>query len=214
MTSVVARVRSIPVIAFLGGIGSGKSAVVNEFARRSNAIVINADQVGHEVLKIPKVIHQITDVFGTEVLNSQQQIDRKSLASKVFGDSAEQKAAREQLEHIVHPEIRNQIEQTIKNSRQANEIDFILLDAAVLLEARWDSACDLIVFVDVPEHLRLQRVQEGRNWSAEEFHRREASQFDLPQKKAKSHIQIQNDSTVKQAVDQLEQQLDKFLNLP
>jgi len=214
MTSVVARVRSIPVIAFLGGIGSGKSAVVNEFARRTNAIVINADQVGHEVLKIPEVIFQITEVFGTEVLDSQQQIDRKSLASKVFGDSADKNAAREQLEQIVHPEIRNQIEQTIKNSRLANEVDFILLDAAVLLEARWDSACDLIVFVDVPEHLRLKRVQEGRNWTAEEFRRREASQLDLPLKKAKSHIQIQNDSTVKQAVDQLEQQLKKNFNLP
>lgn len=204
------NVRTIPVIAFLGGIGSGKSAVANELARRQKAAVINADHVGHEVLRIPEIIQQITQNFGNGVLDDQQQIDRKILAASVFGPSEKQQSALRQLEQIVHPEIRKQIEQTILNLKQQNKVDLILLDAAVLLEAKWDHVCDEIIFVDVPEATRLKRVQENRGWTEDEFRKREASQLDLPAKKAHSTFCIQNDSTLEKAVDQLEIFLRKF----
>ena len=68
----------------------------------------------------------------------------------------------------------------------------MLLDAAVLLEAKWNDICDCVAFIDVPVELRLQRVLESRKWDAQEFHRREASQFPIADKRRASDVVIDN----------------------
>ena len=204
----------IPVISLVGGVGSGKSAVSKELSRRRRLLVIDGDQIGHAVLCEPAVIQQVEAVFGPDVLDSTGAVSRTAVAERVFGDSPGQNKARKSLENIVHPRIRSHIQEIIRATRQSDEFELVILDAALLFEAGWDSVCDLVVFVAVPEEIRLQRVIKNRNWTEAEFRKREASQLGLEEKLARSDCSIQNDSDLAGAVDQLERHLDCFLNNP
>ena len=128
----------------------------------------------------------------------------------MFGEDATVRQARHDLEAIVHPEIRKLAEQSIHNLRQERQVELIVLDAALLLEAGWKDACDLVVFVDTPEADRIARVQANRGWSAEELAKREASQWPLPRKRAAANAVIDNSKSVDDASKQLEQVIQKM----
>jgi dephospho-CoA kinase len=76
----------------------------------------------------------------------------------------------------------------------------VVIDAALLFEAGWDKLCDKIVFVDAPRDARLERAVR-RGWSAEQFAAREAAQWPLEEKAARSHIPIRNVRTLENVRD-------------
>lgn len=195
-------VLKIPVVGIVGGIGSGKSAVADWVGTHANALVLNADQLGHEALKSPEVIEALRQRFGNEILSADGSIDRKAVASQVFGIHAEQLTARHDLEKIVHPEIGRRIVAGIESAERENK-SVVLVDAAVLLESGWRNECDLVVYVDTPDEIRLARVRANRGWSEEELRRREASQWSLADKRREADIVVTNDRELEYAGQQL-----------
>ncbi|MCX7421139.1 MAG: dephospho-CoA kinase [Planctomycetia bacterium] len=194
-------------MGLIGGVGSGKSSVARRFQAISHCpvVVIDADQLGHQVLQLPTVKERLLQRFGSTIFDSQGDITRSSLGRLVFGEDATVRQARHDLEAIVHPEIRKLAEQSIRDLRQQQQVELIVLDAALLLEAGWKDACDLVVFVDTPQAARIARVQTNRGWSAEELAKREASQWPLPRKRAAADAVIDNSNDVDDAATQLNQ---------
>lgn len=192
----------IPVIGIVGGIGSGKSVVAQWVASRANIHVIDADRLGHEVLLAADVKAALRGQFGDDIFDSKGEVQRGVLARRVFGDSERHRAERQDLEQIVHPEIERRIVGEIARAEQAGS-EAVLLDAAVLLEAGWQRQCDAVVFVETPEPVRLQRVQQRSGWTAEELHRREASQLSLSEKRKQSDAVVSNAGEVSDGGQQL-----------
>ena len=151
----------------------------------------------------------IRQIFGDSVFDGSE-ICRKSLAQKVFGSETHHKRALTQLEDVVHPEIRRQVEKQLEDISGKTEV--VVLDAAVMLEAGWNDLCDTIVFVDTPFETRLKRVEENRSWSADELLRREASQISLNDKRAASEFVIDNSGNLENAVEQLALFIEKQLH--
>ncbi|MBI1346038.1 dephospho-CoA kinase [bacterium] len=192
LSSAVATNRpAVPVVGIIGGIGSGKSSVARWVAEHHSGRVIDADQLGHLVLKDPAIIASLSAAFGSSILTPQGEIDRKSLASLVFGEEASQEDARRQLEQIVHPAIRRAMEQRLAEIDPQTD-QLVLLDAAVLLEAGWSDICDAILFIDTPLETRRKRVARQRGWSPEELERRERSQWSLERKQAAATAVLPN----------------------
>jgi len=67
-----------PVIGLLGAPGSGKSSVAEQF-KQLGCAVINADQINHQILKLPEIIEKITQSFNQNILTDKGQIDHKAL---------------------------------------------------------------------------------------------------------------------------------------
>ena len=202
----------LPVVGLIGDIGGGKSEVAGLFKERG-AVVIDADAVGHELLKDPGVLHQIVERFGPGVLvrtgggepGLTPAIDRKALGAIVFNDPA----ARHALEAILHPRMRAWFRAIIERELAENggEGRLIVLDAAILLEAGWDDLCDRIVFVDAPREERMRRVQAQRGWSREALEARERAQWPADEKRVRADVMINNDSgleSLRRAVEQVE----------
>ncbi len=200
------------MVGLIGGVGSGKSSVARRLQAISSrpVVVIDADQLGHQVLQFPAVKERILQRFGPTVFNSQGEISRSSLGHLVFGADASAQLARRDLEAIVHPEIRKLAEQSIHELRQKQQVELIVLDAAILLEAGWNTVCNFVVFIDAPETDRIARVHVGRGWSALELAKREASQWPLPRKRAAADTVIDNSNSVDDAAKQLEQVIQNF----
>jgi dephospho-CoA kinase len=111
--------------------------------------------------------------------------------------------ARDDLERIVHPRIREKITQRIAESAAAGQ-RAVLLDAAVLFEAGWNDLCHAVVFVDVPRAERYGRLRELRGWDDAETERRESSQASLDAKQSQSQFAVDNSRSVEIAGRQLE----------
>ncbi len=163
--------------------------------------VVDGDTAGHRVLTHPEVKTQIRQRFGDSVFTAEGEIDRRALGTVVFGSANRQ--ALDDLESIVHPEIRQELKRLIETHRASGEVQAIILDAAVLLEAGWDGLSPTIVFVDTPYEQRLARVK-SRGWSESELKEREASQLPLKVKRDKSHATIDNSASLDEAAHQLE----------
>jgi dephospho-CoA kinase len=199
----------IPVIGIVGGIGSGKSSVARWVAaRHSDVALVNGDEIGHEVLTDVAVRDAIRKRFGEPVFTTDGQINRKALGQVVFGSNREQQSARDDLERIVHPKIRETIAGKIANSAAAGK-RAVLLDAAVLFEAGWNDLCHAVVFIDVPRDERLARLRETRGWDDAETERRESSQASLESKRRRSQFLVDNSRSVEAAGRQLEEFLLK-----
>jgi dephospho-CoA kinase len=199
----------LPVIGLIGGIGSGKSAVARGLMARQPFVLIDADAIGHQVLKQDFVKELIKKRFGGDVFDPRGEIDRSKLARNVFGPDESAQLARRDLNQIVHPVIGETIHKEIQLAqdrarREPGTIQGVLLDAAILLETGWGEMCDAIAFVDASPHIREQRVRETRGWEPADWKKREESQMNLETKRKASDVIINNSGELKVAVDELE----------
>ncbi len=176
------------VVGIVGGIGSGKSYLARLFQSRGSA-VIDADQLGHEVLTRPMVARQLSQLFGQQILAEDGTIQRRELAKLVFGDDTQSAERLAQLEAIVHPQIHAEaVRQLGRYAESESPPKAIVIDAPLLLEADWAPMCDIILFLDTKLAVRQQRALE-RSWTLDQFEQREKSQLGLDAKRqAATHI--------------------------
>ena len=200
---------SVPTIGILGGVGSGKSTVVRHVTD-FRLLIIDADKIGHDLLQDEGVLRQLTEAFPSSVFDSDGQVIRPKLAELVFGDSAEHREALNTLEEIIHPAIGTEIKR--QTARVDSDVDAIILDAAILLEAGWGDVCDHLIFIETPESHRIERVRENRGWSAEELKRREESQMSLSDKKQKAGFVVDNSGTLDESAEQMTEVLRKLID--
>ncbi len=200
------------MIGLVGGIAAGKSFVARAL-QRLGAVVIDADQLGHQVLTRPALVRQLAKVFGESIIGSDGQVDRKRLAALVFGDSVETTQARGTLERIVHPLIRAAaVEQLRAFQVRDTPPKIVVIDAPLLLEANWAPLCDAILFIDCSAELRAQRAA-GRGWSFAEFQSREAAQMALELKKQQSTHFISGDAGEQELERQLRRIVEEIIAL-
>lgn len=189
------------VVGLVGGIASGKSQIARLLAAEG-ASVIDADQIGHDVLTRPLVARHLARLFGDQILDPQGQIDRRALGSLVFEeDGASQRL--QQLQEVVHPMIHAE---AVKQLRQLNERErppqLIVIDAPLLLEAGWAPMCDFIWFIETPIEARIARAQT-RGWGDVHLFNRESQQMPLDAKRAQATHIIDGTATAEQQVRQL-----------
>ncbi len=197
------------IIGLVGGIASGKSYVAHLF-EQLGAVVIDADQLGHQVLMIGCVREKIVQQFGRSVIGQDEQVSRMKLAEIVFTDAAISQHSNpelapatsnsklSQLEQITHPEIKKLIRQRLDDIAQLNK-QVVILDAPVLFKAGWDEMCDRILFVEANEKTRLGRALT-RGWTKEQFFAREKNQLSIGEKRKRATDVFVNDESAQTSV--------------
>jgi dephospho-CoA kinase len=182
--------RRVPIIGVIGGIGSGKTA----FSRALEAEgcrLIEADKVGHEMLRKAEVFCELVTEFGEEIIGGDGQIDRPALAARAFATDASARRLNEIVGRALWPEFRRRALEAADHADAAS-VAAVVLDAALLLEAECEDLCDAVVFVDAPEAARRQRVEQGRHWGWDEVLRRESRQFPLSRKRERADFVVEN----------------------
>jgi dephospho-CoA kinase len=191
-----------PVIGLIGGIGAGKSSAARGFAARGG-IVIDADALGHEALRQPEIVAKVVGRWGERVRKPDGSLDRRAIGRIVFASPEERNA----LEGMVFPYIGQRCRQEIARGLADPAARFVVLDAAVLLEAGWNNEVDWIVYVDAPRAIRLARLANRNAWTDADLTAREAAQWPEDVKKARADAVIVNDADL----DELQIQVDLLL---
>lgn len=145
----------VKVVALTGPTGAGKSTVAGWLAGRG-AAVIDADRVGHEVLRMPAVRGAVVDRFGTEILGDDGEIDRKVLGRLVFPDAG----ALADLEAISHPTLLAELAGRIETLQRGRVAALIVVDAALWFQWPERPEADLVLGVKAPLVLRVDRIRE------------------------------------------------------
>lgn len=177
-----------PVVGLIGAIGAGKSTVGRLLAARGGH-VIDADSLGHEALRQPEIVAALVSKWGERVRKSDGSLDRREIGKIVFADSAERNA----LEATVFPYIGERTRREIAAAQANPGVAFVVLDAAVLLEAGWGEMVDRLVYVDAPRAVRIARLAARSGWGESDLSAREAAQWPADVKKARADAIIVND---------------------
>lgn len=210
MNTQTPRNRGI-IIGITGGIACGKTTV-SELLAAKGAIPINADEIGHQLLKADSpVINELTEAFGKDILDVSGDVSRKKLGAIVFAD----KAARARLNAILHPLIIKRSRARAKQIVTADPGAIVLLDAPLLIEAGAYDTVNLIVVVTASPETQLQRTLErsraqGSPLSENEVQARIDAQMPLAEKINYADVVIENDGTqaeLRRQVDELWERL-------
>ena len=178
-----------PVIGLIGAIGGGKSTAGRLLAALGGH-VIDADALGHDALRQPEIVAALVSRWGDRVRKPDGTLDRREIARIVFADAAERNA----LEQTVFPYIRARTKQEIDAAQANPTVAFVVLDAAVLLEAGWGDTVDRLLYIDAPRDLRVKRLAGRSGWSESELDAREAAQWPAERKRARADAVLVNDA--------------------
>lgn len=157
------------ILGLTGGIGSGKSAASDYFAKQG-VVIVDSDQVARDVVQPGQPAWQaILDRYGNDVLLEDQSLNRAWLRKKVFAEPEE----RVWLESQTHPRIR---EATIKQLQEATSA-YVILASPLLFESKQSALVTRTLVIDVPEDIQLIRASSRDKNEAEQIRKIMAAQI-------------------------------------
>tara|TARA_B100000945_G_scaffold74648_2_gene57359 strand:+ start:2116 stop:2703 length:588 start_codon:yes stop_codon:yes gene_type:complete len=176
-------------IGLTGGIGTGKS-LVSDILNKLGAHVISGDALGHEAyLPGTKGFDQVVGAFGEEIVGDDGFVDRKKLGPIVFSDPANL----DLLNSIMHPLIYEMIKDRMKD---VSGIPLVVVEAAVLIEAKWQDLFDEIWVVTSDQEIVISRLAERNNLSRNDAISRIQSQMPQDERITHAHVEIDNSGTI------------------
>jgi dephospho-CoA kinase len=195
-----------PIIGIAGGIGSGKSFIAKLFVE-DGCMVISSDEIVRQAYKDPIIKAQLKKWWGLMVFSPDGEIDRASVARKIFSKVEE----RRRLEQLLHPYANQVRERMMQEAAKDPQIKAFVWDTPLLFETGLDRLCDKLVYVDAPQEMRLNRVHEVRGWGPAELQEREKLQLPLDKKREMSDYVITNTADADSARGQVRDTLSRIL---
>ncbi len=173
-------------IGITGGIGSGKSTACAIF-ELLDVPVYYADDEAKKILEIDQTVKKsVIKLFGRDILNEQERLDRKKISAIVFKDDKKL----EQLNSIIHPAIAMHFTNWLK---EYSSHKYILKEAAILFESDAYKQVDKAIVVVAPLELRIKRAMQRDNISPEQVKERMKYQISDEEKIKRSQFVIHND---------------------
>lgn len=189
------------IIGLTGNSGSGKSYIANIFLE-SNAYVIDADKIGHEVLiKNSLAYNEIVDFFGDEILDTDKNINRKVLGKIVFTD----KQKLNKLNDIAHKYILKIIMNRIDEAK-SKAYQLTVIDAPLLINTNLHKICHKTIVVHADESIKMQRIMQRDNISEQDALDRLNNQSPFRNLKKYADIVIlnnKNDNSLREEVENI-----------
>ena len=180
------------VIGLTGNIGSGKSTVAEMF-RQLGAKIIDADSIARKIVEPgQRTWKEIKDVFGDEVISSDQSIDRQKLGDIVFNDVSK----RELLDNITHPKIFDEINNLV-NEYEKDHSNVVIIEAALIIEkGGLLDLIDKLILVVVDEDTQTKRIKLRDDIPSDQIQSRIKSQMQISEKKKYADYIIDNNGSV------------------
>lgn len=191
------------IIGLTGGSGSGKSTVA-EILKQHNLLIIDCDKIAHEIiLKGNDAYIELINIFGENILDSSKQIDRKKLGNIVFKD----KGKLNLLNECTHKHIVNKVKEIIKENLNNKDINAIVIDAPLLIEANLHTIVDEVWAVYADTDIRIQRLVKRDNITLEQAKERLQSQMSWVEMVTYADTIIYNNN-----LDDMKKQIESILN--
>ena len=158
------------VVALTGGIGSGKTTVLNLFKEKGVPCYIADEQAKKMMVENKNIIKAIIKEFGEKAYHEDEQLNTNYLASRVFSDAQEL----DKLNRIVHPAVRDHFNDWVKEQKA----QFVIYESALVFEHNQEESFDEIILVTAPVEERIKRVMKRSGTSINDIKKRMSRQMD------------------------------------
>ncbi|MEJ2669140.1 MAG: dephospho-CoA kinase [Gammaproteobacteria bacterium] len=192
------------IVGLTGGIGSGKSAAASRFIH-NGILVVDADEVAHDIHAQPAVLEAIAAHFGPEAITTDGVLNRRYLRQRVFDHDAD----RQWLEALLHPKIRERMQQELAQASSP----YAILSAPLLLENGLDTHTNRILVIDALESQQLERAAARDHTSPEAIASIIAKQISRTDRLARADDVIDNSGQLSELIHAVDTLHDTYLRL-
>lgn len=196
------------VIGITGGVGSGKTALLNYIRENYNCEVIFADEAAHRVEEPgQKCYEKLVDLLTPCILNSDGTIDRKKMAEAIFKNEG----LLEEVNRIVHPAVKQYILEEIATQKKIQKLDFLFIEAALLIEDGYLNIVDELWYIYANEEVRRVRLKDSRNYSDEKINAIMEAQLSEQEFRNACSVVIDNSGSLEDSFQQIDRKVREYL---
>lgn len=190
-------------IGLTGGVGAGKTTVLKAMKRMYRVRILIADEIAHEQMEPgTQCYKRLYEVFGRyDIWREDGSINRPKLAEILFSDEKK----RQILNGIVHPAVKEYILGEVEKERQKGYYEYVILEAALLIEDHYDAVCDELWYVYASEQTRKKRLMADRGYSEQKVEQIFAAQLSEECYREHCQLMIDNDRDEAYVLEQIKQ---------
>ena len=190
-------------IGLTGGVGAGKTTVLKAMKQMFRVRILIADEIAHEQMEPGTACYQrLHVVFGDcDIWENDGCINRQKLAQLLFADAQKRKT----LNGIVHPAVKEYILGEVEKERRKGYYDYVILEAALLIEDHYDTLCDELWYVYAAPQTRKKRLMADRGYSEQKVEQIFAAQLSDEIYRKYCSLIIDNDRDEQYVLEQIKQ---------
>lgn len=154
-------------IGITGGVGAGKSSILTYLAGQKGIRTMMADRIAEELMEPGGSCYEaLRELFAADdVFENDGTLNRTAMAAVLF----ENDEKRNMVNRLVHPAVKQYVLEQKQMEEEKGELDFLILEAALLIEEHYDEICDELWYIYTSKEIRIQRLLEGRGGSREKW---------------------------------------------
>lgn len=196
------------VIGITGGVGSGKSALLQYLVHNYSCRIILADEAAHKVKEPGQPCYEkLVALLSPDILSADGTIHKGLMAARIF----ESEELLKRVNEIIHPAVKKIILDEIEKERRKGEIAFLFLEAALLIEDGYLNIVDEMWYIYAKENVRRKRLKESRNYSDEKIDAIMKSQLTEKEFRKYCTFVVDNSSSLEAACRQIDRKLGEYL---
>ena len=190
-------------IGLTGGVGAGKTTVLKAMKQMYRVHILIADEIAHEQMEPGTMCYKrLHEAFGScDIWRENGSINRSKLARLLFSDEEKRRT----LNGIVHPAVKEYILGEVEKERQKGYYEYVILEAALLIEDHYDTLCDELWYVYASEQTRKKRLMADRGYTEEKVERIFAAQLSDEVFRKYCSVVIDNDRDEQYVLEQIKQ---------
>lgn len=196
--------KGLRFIGITGGVGAGKSTILNYIRENYPCEIYLADEVAHEVKKAgTPCFHALIKLLGNDVLGEDGEIHKGRMAAKIFADGS----LLEKVNAIIHPAVKTYILERLHEAEKSGKVRLFFVEAALLIECGYGELVDEMWYVYADESVRKKRLTESRGYGEEKVAQIMAAQLSEEEFRRASDFVIDNSGAPEEAYAQIDARL-------
>lgn len=195
------------LIGITGGVGAGKSEILQYIRKHYKCEIYLADQVAHEVQSPGQPCYQkMVELMGNGILQEDGTIDRAKMASRIFLE----KELLLKVNALVHPAVQTYLLDRVKEARQNPEVELFFIEAALLIETGYKEIVDEMWYIYADEKVRRNRLEASRGYTPQKISQIMDKQLSEEAFREACDFVIDNSGTLEDSFRQIDERLETY----
>lgn len=190
------------VIGITGGVGAGKSAILEYLEQNYRVKNLIADKIAKRLMEPgSECYRKLLKFLPVEVYNDDETINRGALSAAIFSSDE----LRVRVNEVMHPAVKEYIIGQIAEQERMGILDYVIVEAALLIEENYGEICDELWYVRTSEEIRKKRIMRSRGYSEEQVENMFRSQLSDSEYRKHCQVVIENNGTREETFYQVAQ---------